>query len=131
MALDTMNVCLRSIPSLEQVEISDPDRSSESTGSVQTLVELLAHDSDFLPALSALSITRCAIEFSLWSLLVEMLECRWKGDRRPWIARLQFFCFVPLDPTASLEEIKTKLRPLMNEGLEVVLGSALDNSRQS
>ncbi|KAJ7139239.1 hypothetical protein C8R44DRAFT_847339 [Mycena epipterygia] len=126
MDLDTLNVCLRCIPSLEQVEI---DAMEWSDGAVDSLVEPLAHDSDFLPALSSLAITRCAIDFSP-SPLVEMLASRWKGDR-PGIARLQSFRLVPLDPTTSLEEIRTQLRPLMNEGLEVVLGSTLDNSYQS
>ncbi|KAJ7139223.1 hypothetical protein C8R44DRAFT_302041 [Mycena epipterygia] len=118
----TSTFCLRCIPSLEEVKISFSASWSEAR--MEALVDLLAHDNDFLPALRALAIIGCVITDSP-SALVEMLASRWKGDRSG-IARLQSFHVVPFDQTTDaeyLEEFGILLEPLMNEGLEVVLGS--------
>ncbi|KAF8189874.1 hypothetical protein K438DRAFT_1832229 [Mycena galopus ATCC 62051] len=114
---DLANRYLRSLPSLEKVEIIVcPDLPTPAT--LTPLVELLANDGDFLPNLRGLTIHDYPLGEVFSTGLVEMLSARWRA------ARLKSFhlSFSPRLGVASvLDEIKSRVRPLMDEGLEVVV----------
>ncbi|KAJ7241037.1 hypothetical protein B0H12DRAFT_1074619 [Mycena haematopus] len=117
-------LCLRSLPSLEEVEIE----IWESGDKLTMLVELLTIDNGFLPALRSMTIRAGggSTEASS-SALAEMLASRWQGNRKG-VAKLESFhlSFFHLSMlrniTASLfEELRTRVVPLTEEGLDVVM----------
>ncbi|KAJ7336345.1 hypothetical protein DFH08DRAFT_1018692, partial [Mycena albidolilacea] len=113
-AAETANLCLRNLPSLEKVEISNQHPSFDPG----ELVEFLASDDQFLPALRELTIT-CLAEIS-HSALADMLVSR--GQRKA-VARLKSFHLAftyNAEITASaLDELTSRVRPLIEEGLDV------------
>ncbi|KAF7336074.1 F-box domain-containing protein [Mycena sanguinolenta] len=117
-------ICLQSLPSLEEVEIE----IWESGDNLTPLVELLAMDNGFLPALCSMTVRAGggSTEASP-SALAEMLASRWHGNRQG-IAKLKSFhlSFFHLsmlrNVTGSLfQELKTRVAPLTEEGLDVVI----------
>ncbi|KAJ7872798.1 hypothetical protein B0H14DRAFT_159229 [Mycena olivaceomarginata] len=99
-------VCLRSLPSVTEVEIDVPyDQPTQ-------LISLLREDSTFLPAVHALTIRDCGPEISL-SLLTDMLESRSTGGHEG-MAKLEYFrIFLSPDVSEAYEEeIRARLRPL-------------------
>ncbi|KAF8190004.1 hypothetical protein K438DRAFT_939405 [Mycena galopus ATCC 62051] len=119
--------CLRSLPSLEEVEIE----IWESGDQLTAFLELLTSDNEFLPALSSVTIRAggASAEVSS-SALSEMLASRWHGNRKG-VAKLMSFhmSFFHLSmlrniTTSLFEEIRTRVLPLTEEGLDVVMGIA-------
>jgi len=92
------------------------------------LVELLTSDNNFLPSLRSMTIHAGggSTEVSS-SALAEMLASRWHGDREG-VARLKSFhlSFFHLSMLRNVmasvfEEIRTRVLPLTEEGLVVVI----------
>jgi hypothetical protein len=114
-------LCLRSFPSLEEVDVE----IWQSTDQLTPLAELLTNDNEFLPVLRSITIRAggASTEPSA-SVLAEMLASRWHGNRA---ARLRsfhvyFFHLSSLRMTASIfEDLKTRVLVLVEEGLEVVI----------
>ncbi|KAJ6571486.1 hypothetical protein B0H19DRAFT_1130095 [Mycena capillaripes] len=113
--LEISNLCFRGLPSLEKVFIHYVN--------LAPLVKLLTTDDDFLPALYAMTIEDCLAEISS-SALADMLSSRWHG-KREGIARLKSFhlCFSHSAGITSrkLDEIKVRVRPFTEEGLDVAI----------
>ncbi|KAJ7839596.1 hypothetical protein B0H14DRAFT_2787148 [Mycena olivaceomarginata] len=113
-AAETANLCLRNLPSLEKVEISSPYHAF----GLRELVEFLASDDQFLPALRELTIT-CLEEIS-HPALADMLVSR---GQREAVARLKSFHLAftyNAEITATaLDELTSRVRPLIEEGLDV------------
>ncbi|KAJ6486726.1 hypothetical protein C8R45DRAFT_267030 [Mycena sanguinolenta] len=117
-------ICLRSLPTLEEVEI----QIWESDDKLTLLVELLAMDNGFLPGLCSMAVRAGggSTEASP-SALAEMLALRWHGHRKGMAKlksfHLSFFHLSMLrNVTGSLfQELKTRVAPLTEEGLDVVI----------
>ncbi|KAJ7453030.1 hypothetical protein B0H11DRAFT_2072320 [Mycena galericulata] len=125
MTIRSCIVCLRSVPSVAVVEIH-----AWNDHLPHELFRLLRDDPTFLPALRALTLRDCESEI-FDSCFVEMLESRSSfGDqgRRGKLEslRLLFSPQVFRDLRLSVEELRTRLRPLMDTGLEIFIGSPVD-----
>ncbi|KAJ7716217.1 hypothetical protein DFH07DRAFT_1068411 [Mycena maculata] len=121
MASKISNLCLRSAPSAEEVEIRHTSFEwPEDT--LDELVELLHHDNAFLPVLRTMTLSHCTMQISV-EPLAHMLLSRCHGGR-PGVARLESFrlSFWHAEMDINVEEIKTGLRPLMDAGMEVEIG---------
>ncbi|KAJ7914042.1 hypothetical protein B0H13DRAFT_2463676 [Mycena leptocephala] len=120
---------LRSLSSLEEVEIQYSwEWSSDALlDELDELIKLLHDDSTFLPALRALTLRECGSDIPV-SSLAEMLASRWNGDH-DGVAKLESFRLffsreAVSDSQASVDEIAERLRPLIDAGLDGVIGSS-------
>ncbi|KAJ7474262.1 hypothetical protein FB451DRAFT_1088946 [Mycena latifolia] len=118
MSSESAVLCLRSIPSLEAVEIRNewPERYWKD------LITLLAEDDTFLPALRTLTLGGYAVDIVTESL-VEMLASRWNGTRQrvSKLASFRLNLYNEPDSVDAVDELRRNLRPLMSEGFDVVL----------
>ncbi|KAJ7474256.1 hypothetical protein FB451DRAFT_1034989 [Mycena latifolia] len=120
MASEAVVICLDCLPTLETVEICNPQSSYYDW---EPIIAAFAHHDEFLPALRTLVLCGSPSHFSI-TKLVEMLASRWDGNRQGVIKLASFRLkygneAAPNDP---FEELRTRLRSLTNEGLNVVLG---------
>jgi hypothetical protein len=118
------NICLRGLPSLEEVEIVGPAFGNKTTDCCK-LLKLLASDGGFLPAVRAMTIGYCTAQMSS-SALAETLASRWHG-KREGIARMRSFhlCFARHANISvrAIDNLRTGLRPLTEEGLDAVIAT--------
>ncbi|KAJ7474272.1 hypothetical protein FB451DRAFT_1248464 [Mycena latifolia] len=106
-------LCLQSLPSLEAVEIRNNEWPNYDW---DPLFELLARENAFLPALRAMTLEGFAEGRSSTSL-IEMLESRWRGNRRG-VSKLASFRLKlesGHDTTIYEAELRMHLRALEQE----------------
>ncbi|KAJ7088208.1 hypothetical protein C8R43DRAFT_297823 [Mycena crocata] len=112
--------CLHYLPSLERVDIIHDILGFEYN--LAMLSHFLTHNVAFLPALLRLSIWTNTATMPA-DAVEDMLASRWH-KKQDGVARLHFFRLkCPVDAQV-VEELATRLRPLIEEGLEVVLISS-------
>ncbi|KAJ7135217.1 hypothetical protein C8R43DRAFT_621815 [Mycena crocata] len=116
MDLQTISFCLHGTPSVENVDIVHPK--------AKDLAPLIDHFTApfFVPALRVLTIE---MDTSITNeALVEMLTSRWAGASEGVSKFKSFRLFCPeAADGASLDDIWRRVNPLVDEGLQVVLGT--------
>ncbi|KAF7348441.1 Beta-lactamase domain-containing protein [Mycena venus] len=111
-------LCLGSLPSLEEVKLTTSDN-------LTPLLKLFTDDDHFLPALRSLTI-QCERPYPVvppTSTFAAMLASRWHRNREGVAPLTRFHLSFPHGRimTSAIEELRTTVRPLMEEGLDVVI----------
>ncbi|KAJ7116285.1 hypothetical protein C8R43DRAFT_1038454 [Mycena crocata] len=117
---DVIQGCLQCAPSLEQVEIYRPLNFY-----MAPLVKSLANDNLFLPALRGLKLEANSTDISILPL-TDMLTSRWRGANSG-VTKLESFRLRVLGEKSEKranelsDGILTRLRPIIEEGFDVVI----------
>ncbi|KAJ7073447.1 hypothetical protein B0H15DRAFT_806707 [Mycena belliarum] len=124
MAPNARDICLRSLPSLALVNIYNSNNEHDYYDS---LVNLLAHDDQFLPALCSLAlhsfyvIPTLPLPLKEMVEMVEMVASRWNG-KRAGVSKLESFHLAVVRGAQSVkatDKLRMELLPLATEGLQV------------
>ncbi|KAJ7741344.1 hypothetical protein B0H16DRAFT_1033664 [Mycena metata] len=121
--------CLRSLSSVEEVEIRPWMDSSDQALELNALIDLLRTDPEFVPSLRRLTLREWRAPVSP-SLLAEIFtaRCQWSQDESELATKklvsFRLFFAPSVMRVDLLEELRDQLRPWSDAGLEIVIDSA-------